>query len=417
MSYGLIGEKLGHSFSKIIHEELANYEYSLFPLSREEFAPFMKKKDFTAINVTIPYKEMVFEYLHHIDEKAKKIGAVNTIVNRNGELYGYNTDYDGFLYMLKKNKFDNAKGKKVLILGKGGASKACGAVFSDLGSNIEYVYYKKAEGFLTYNDCYLHHKDANIIVNTTPVGMYPNSDKSPIDLKQFNSLEGVVDVVYNPIKTQLLVEAEEMGIPTVGGMEMLVAQAKFAVEIFTDKSLDDNSIPKVYQRILAEKSNIVLIGMSGSGKTYVGKALADRLGRKFVDSDEAIVEKLKMPIADFFNEHGEAPFRVIESEILEEIAKENSIVLATGGGVIKDKNNVLNLKKNGLVFWLHRSLDMLEFGNGRPLVSDAKATEKLYNERYPIYEKSAHIRIENEEELEKCVDEIISAYNEYFINI
>lgn len=414
MRYGLIGEKLGHSFSKTVHEELADYTYSLIPLNRDEFSIFMEERDFNAINVTIPYKEMVFDYLHHVDEKAKKIGAVNTIVNKDGKLFGYNTDYDGFLYMLKKHNLENAKGKKVLILGKGGTAKTCKTVFTDLESEIHQVYYKSADGFLTYDDCYLHHKDAHIIVNTTPVGMYPNTEKSPIDLKEFNNLECVVDVVYNPMKTQLLVEAESMGINIVGGMEMLVAQAKFAVEIFTNNSIDNESINNVYRKIASEKANIVLIGMSGSGKTDIGIEIAKKMGRKFIDSDEVIVEKLKMPIANFFEEYGEAPFRVIESEILEDIAKENNLIIATGGGVIKDKNNILSLRKNGLIFWLHRTPDLLEFGNGRPLAKTSEATEKLYHERYPIYEKSAHIRIENKNDIETCVNDIISAYKNHF---
>ena len=263
MRYGLIGEKLGHSFSKIIHEQLADYTYDLIPLTRDELDAFLREKQFSALNVTIPYKETVIPYLDEVDNRAQKIGAVNTVVNRNGRLCGYNTDFYGFRYLLQKNGIDVA-GKKALVLGKGGASKAVIAVLEELGaSEIITVYYKEYPETVTYAECYKNHADAKIIVNTTPVGMYPNSDDCPIDLDRFTALEGVADVVYNPLRTQLVLEAEKRGIRAAGGLEMLVAQAKYAVEIFLDTHLEDARIAEINTPLLKERSNLVLVGMSG----------------------------------------------------------------------------------------------------------------------------------------------------------
>ena len=265
MRYGLIGEKLGHSFSKIIHEQLADYTYDLIPLTRDELDAFLREKQFSALNVTIPYKETVIPYLDEVDSRAQKIGAVNTVVNRNGRLCGYNTDFYGFRYLLQKNGIDVA-GKKALVLGKGGASKAVIAVLEELGaSEIITVYYKEYPETVTYAECYKNHADAKIIVNTTPVGMYPNSDDCPIDLDRFTALEGVADVVYNPLRTQLVLEAEKRGIRAAGGLEMLVAQAKYAVEIFLDTHLEDARIAEINTPLLKERSNGVVVGLSGVG--------------------------------------------------------------------------------------------------------------------------------------------------------
>lgn len=419
MSYGLIGKQLSYSFSKIIHEELADYEYSLLPMNESEFHNFMDKKDFKAINVTIPYKEKVIDYLYEIDEKAKRIGAVNTIVNRNNKLYGYNTDYYGFLYMLEKHNV-NAKNKTVLILGRGGASKSCKAVFEDLGSNVKIVYHSQAPNTITYDDCYENFKNAEIIVNTTPVGTHPNSDNSPIDLSKFTNLESVIDIVYNPLNTMMLLEASKLNVPiVVGGLEMLVGQALYAVEIFTDTTIEKSKIHDIYINLLKEKMNIALIGMSGSGKTTVGTLLAEKLNFSFIDSDEKIVnDNNQMPISEIFKTKGEPYFRELEHNAIKEISKINQQIISTGGGVIKNENNITHLKKNSLIIWLHRDFDLLEIGNGRPLSTNIDDTKKLYEERHHLYEKYSDFKIDNNfDNPEDSIEKIIEKYTKFFSNL
>lgn len=409
--YGLIGEKLGHSFSKIIHEKLADYTYELIPLTPEEVEPFIKKRDFCALNVTIPYKEMVMPMLDVIDEKANAIGAVNTIVNKNGKLFGYNTDYFGFRCQLIDHNID-VKNKKVLVLGKGGASKAVLAVLRDLGAaEIQIVYYKSAEGTITYEECYKNHTDANIIVNTTPVGMYPNCDASPIDLSPFTNLEAVADVIYNPLRTKMVLDAQKRGIIGVGGLEMLVGQAKYAVEIFLNTKLDESVIKNETHQLICERSNIVLVGMSGCGKTTIGKALSLALSKKFVDTDALIVEKIGMPISDFFKQYGEEAFRKIESEVIASISGENGLIISTGGGAVLNPKNVELLKMNGRIVWIERDLHLLQSGNGRPLAPDAEATAKLYAARLPIYESVSEQKIRNQGSISDAVEQIAKLFS------
>ena len=410
MRYGLIGEKLGHSFSKIIHEQLADYTYDLIPLTREELDVFLQEKQFAALNVTIPYKETVIPYLDEVDAHAKKIGAVNTVVNRNGKLKGYNTDFYGFRYMLQHNGID-VKQKKALVLGKGGASKAVIAVLEELGaSEILTVYYKDSPDTITYADCYRDHADTEIIVNTTPVGMFPKADDCPIDLSKFPNLSGVADVVYNPLRTQLIVEAEKRGIPAAGGLEMLVAQAKYAVEIFLDTRIDDSRIAEINAGLLQERSNLVLIGMSGGGKTVLGKRAAEKLGKTFVDTDHEIVKRIGMSIPEFFAKEGEAAFRKIETEVLHELSSQNHLVISTGGGIVKNPLNVDMLKRNGHILWLKRDANLLQSGHGRPLAPDQAATQKLYEERLPLYTAAAEAIAENNGTAEEGLNAILAAY-------
>lgn len=412
MRYGLIGEKLGHSFSKIIHEKLADYTYDLIPLSLEELDVFMREKAFSAINVTIPYKETVIPYLDEVDPKAAKMGAVNTVVQRNGKLFGYNTDYFGFRYMLKHNHIQIA-GKKVLVLGRGGASKAVIAVLEDMGAaEIHTIYYKIAENTISYETCYALHTDAQVIVNTTPVGMYPNSGKTPIDLAPFTKLEAVADVVYNPLRTRLVLDAQERGCQAIGGLEMLVGQAKYAVEIFLDQSLPDNAIELVHNELMAERRNLVLIGMSGCGKTTLGKLAAEKLGKTFVDTDAEIIKRIGMSIADYFAAYGEDSFRQVESEVIQEISTQNNLVISTGGGVIKNPENIRWLKGNGTVIWIQRDPELLESGNGRPLVPDQDAVRRLYKERLPLYTAASEAIIENNENEEKALQKILTAFQQ-----
>lgn len=412
MRYGLIGEKLNYSFSKIIHEQLASYTFDLIPLSREEFPVFMEEKQFAAINVTIPYKEQVIPYLEEMDASAAAIGAVNTIVNRDGKLYGYNTDYSGFRYMLTHNNI-NPEGKKVLILGKGGASKACIAVVKDMGAKeVLTVYYKENPATITYEDCYQNHKDAHIIINTTPVGTFPNTNNSPIDLSPFTNLEAVVDIVYNPLRTKLVLDGLEKGIPSIGGLEMLIGQAKYAVEIFLQTSLPDSAIEKINNEMLAQRENIVLIGMSGCGKTTLGKELAKKLQKTFVDTDQKIVERIQMPISEYFQKFGEEAFRKIEKEVVQEYSLQNGLVLSTGGGVVKDCENITALKHNGKIIWVKRELEHLEFGQSRPLASSKEAVHTLYQERIPLYTKYAQAIAPNNGTIAEGVETIIKLFQQ-----
>lgn len=412
MQYGLIGEKLGHSFSKIIHEKLADYTYDLHPLPKQELASFLEKKDFRAINVTIPYKIAVMPYLYEIDQRAQAVGSVNTIVNRNGNLYGYNTDFGGFLYLLKHNNID-VKNKKVLVLGKGGASKAIIAVLHYLqAKQIITVYYKQSNDAITYEQCQKLHNDADVIINTTPVGMYPNLDGCPIDLEHYTNCNAVVDIIYNPIKTKLLLEAQKHNMIAVGGLEMLIAQAKYAVEIFLNTSIPEYKIDDIYKEMLFEKKNVVLIGMPSSGKTTIGAELAKLLHKDFVDIDAQIVSKIGMPISNYFEQYGENAFREIETEVTKEFAGKNNIVISTGGGCIKKPENMLYLSMNGVILLVERDLSKLIVGEGRPLSSSINAIEKMYQERFPLYMRYSQKSIQNNTTTEYAVKQAQIAYME-----
>lgn len=412
MQYGLIGEKLGHSFSKIIHEKLADYTYDLHPLPKQELASFLEKKEFRAINVTIPYKIDVMPYLYEIDQRAQAVGSVNTIVNRNGNLYGYNTDFGGFLYLLKHNNID-VKNKKVLVLGKGGASKAIIAVLHYLqAKQIITVYYKQSNDAITYEQCQKLHNDADVIINTTPVGMYPNLDGCPIDLEHYTNCNAVVDIIYNPIKTKLLLEAQKHNMIAVGGLEMLIAQAKYAVEIFLNTSIPEYKIDDIYKEMLFEKKNVVLIGMPSSGKTTIGAELAKLLYKDFVDIDAQIVSKIGMPISNYFEQYGENAFREIETEVTKEFAGKNNIVISTGGGCIKKPENMLYLSMNGVILLVERDLSKLIVGEGRPLSSSINAIEKMYQERFPLYMRYSQKSIQNNTTTEYAVKQAQIAYME-----
>lgn len=404
MKYGLIGEKLGHSFSKIIHEKIADYTYELKEISKEDLDAFMKAKDFSCINVTIPYKEDVIPYLDYIDSAAKEIGAVNTIVNRDGKLYGYNTDFYGMKLMIEKNGF-NFKDSKVLILGSGGTAKTSEAVSASLGAKEIVIVSRKGE--VNYENVASLHGDADFIINTTPLGMYPNNDSFAVDPAVFPELKGIVDAVYNPLKTTIVQKGEELGVKGVNGLYMLVAQAVLAAEKFMDKALDTEKISdEVYGEMIKEKQNIVLIGMPGSGKSTIGKALAEKLSRFFVDTDDVITEKHGV-ISDIFASKGEAYFRDIESEAVKETAKKGGIVIATGGGAVLRKENVRALKQNGVVFFLDRPLEDIMPTADRPLSSDIEALEKRFEERYPIYKATGDFEIYIDGNVENAVNKIM----------
>ena len=417
MRYGLIGEKLGHSFSKDIHERIADYTFDLIPLSKEEFKEFMEKKEFAAINVTIPYKKDVIPYLDEMDEHAKAIGAVNTIVNQNGKLKGYNTDFTGFLYMVKKHNV-HMEGKKVLIIGNGGASAAIQAVVRhEKAGQMVVVDVVTGNGAISYDEMFSSHLDAEIIINTSPIGMYPRIGNAPIDISMFHKCEAVMDVIYNPILTRLCFEAQEMDIKRVNGLEMLIAQAKQSVEFFLDKQIDDQIIDDIYQDMLKEHCNIVLIGMPSAGKTTIGKMLEDRMQKEFIDLDDVIIEKAGKSIPEIFEESGEAGFRAIETEAAIEVSKLNNKIIATGGGTIKHKVNMDYLRQNGITIFIDRDVDKLISSDpNRPLSKSTDALEKMHAERLPLYQKYAAYVAVNNSDIESTVTEIEEAYRSILID-
>lgn len=394
MKYGLIGEHLKHSYSCEIHAQIADYEYELHEIPPSGLGGFLKKREFNAINVTIPYKQDVIPYLDEISDTAKRIGAVNTIVNRNGRLYGDNTDFAGMLALAKHIGVD-MKGKKVLILGTGGASKTGHALAEYMGAqSVFYVSRSGKDGSISYEQAVTEHSDAQIIINATPVGMFPKQDGRPIDISAFPKLEGVIDAIYNPLRTNLILDAQERGIPAEGGLYMLSAQAVHASAVFRDIPLDESLVDKAFKSVKNDKQSIVLIGMPSSGKTTVGRILAEKCGKQLADTDEYIVRKIGMPISDFFAKHGEAEFRKIEKETVAELSATGGRIIATGGGAVLDPENVRALKQNGVLVFLDRRPENLIATDDRPLASRRSALEKLYAERYDIYCAAAELHID-----------------------
>ena len=421
MRYGLIGEHLPHSFSKEIHALCADYTYELHELPPHAVADFMTSADFSAINVTIPYKSAVMPYLHHIHPHAAAIGAVNTVVNMDGKLYGYNTDFYGMSALIRLLGIDPT-GKKALILGGGGTAKTAHAVLTHMGaSEVLVVGRQTTPHSISYAEAYAHHTNAQIIVNTTPCGMYPYPDGAdhikgtPIDITAFPHLCGVVDAVYNPLRTNLVLDAMAQGIPAMGGLYMLVAQAVMASLIFRgeldtafgDEAKMDAMARDIYQKIWCDKENIVLTGMPGSGKSTVGQALSDALGRPFVDTDELIVAKAGKPIPQIFAEVGEAGFRDLESLVVKEVANAYAgYVIATGGGAILRAENVRALRRSGRLYFLNRPLEKLLPTPDRPLASSAEAITARFNERYHIYLSTADVEVVTDEVVEHTINTI-----------
>ena len=400
MEYGLLGEKLGHSFSPQIHRDLAGYDYQLLPTPLEAVEDLFARRAFQGLNVTIPYKRTVMPLCDEIDPRAAAIGAVNTVVNQNGRLTGYNTDIDGFLYMARRAGVDMA-GKKVVILGSGGTSRTARAAAGELGAREIVTVSRRGED--NYQNL-SRHADAQVLVNTTPVGMYPNWGQSPVSLESFPALEGVLDVVYNPLRTALLLQAEERGLPRSCGLPMLVAQAKRAAELFTGRNIDDSRTEAVLHGLREQLTSIVLIGMPGCGKTTVGRALAGKLGRTFVDLDEEIVRRAGMSIPEIFAREGEAGFRGRESALVREFGEHTGLVVSTGGGVVTRRENYIPLKQNGLLLHLRRDPAALPT-DGRPL-SQATAPEELWRRRAPLYAAFADGEIDNNGPLAGTLEQI-----------
>ena len=410
MKYGCIGEHLGHSFSREIHAAFADYPYELCELAPSELRDFMRRADFSAINVTIPYKSAVMPYLDGIDDSALQIGAVNTVVNRGGRLYGYNTDFFGMRRLLAHAGI-SLKGKKVLILGTGGTSKTAFAVAEAEGAvKIIKASRKETEGAVLYTDVYKYHTDAEIIINTTPVGMYPNIFDTPIDISRFDKLSGVVDAIYNPLKTPLVLAAERRGIPAMGGLFMLVAQAVRASEYFLDTEYDATLTDRVYEKIAASKRNIVLIGMPASGKSTVGKIISDRLCRPLIDTDAEVERVANRKIPDIFASEGEGYFRDLEADVTKEAAARSASVIATGGGLPKRAENIYALSENGRIYFIDRPLASLIPTKDRPLSSTREAIEARYRERYGIYCAACDVRIDATGDAQSIADMILTDF-------
>ncbi len=405
MKTGLLGRKLGHSYSPQIHAHLGCYSYALFEREPEDVEDFLRQGDFSAINVTIPYKKTVMPYCT-LTETATFMGSVNTIIRQpDGSLLGHNTDYFGFTSMVLRSGLE-PKGKKCLVLGSGGASVTAVAVLKEMGAEVVVI---SRSGENNYENLHLH-QDAAIICNCTPVGMYPHNGISPIDLTLFPRLEGVLDMIYNPTRPQLLLDAEKLGLIHMNGLWMLVAQAKEAAEWFTGTKLPDALIEDVYRKMQLQMENVILIGMPGCGKSTIGKALARKLGKEFVDADGVLVETYGKSIPDIFATEGEAGFREKETAVLRELGKRSALVIATGGGCVTKAENYPLLHQNGTIFWLQRELDKLPT-DGRPLSQANKLTD-LYQARRPLYEGFSDHSIDYNADTDAAVEAILAKLEE-----
>lgn len=387
---GLLGETLGHSYSPMIHHQLGDYDYRLFEIPRDALDAFLESGDWDGLNVTIPYKKAVVPYCGALSEAAAKLQSVNTLVRRpDGTLYGDNTDLYGFLYMVRRSGIQPA-GKKALVLGSGGASVTVKAALEQLGASVTVISRSGPDNYANLD----RHADARIIANTTPVGMYPHNGAAALDLRQFPHCEGVLDIVYNPARTALLLQAEELGIPCAGGLSMLVAQARRSSELFTGAVMDDGVLERVERTVQGRLRNIVLIGMPGSGKTTIAAALSRTLGRETVEADDLISQKAGMSIPEIFAQSGEEGFRALETEVLAEQGKRSGIILSTGGGCVTRPENYPLLHQNGVIFCLTRALSKLPT-DGRP-ISQSTDLAQLYARREPLYRRFADVMVSND---------------------
>ena len=405
MQFGLLGRHLAHSYSPEIHANLGEYPYSLFEIEPEELENFLKNHPFDGINVTIPYKKDVIPYLASLSPEAQQLGAVNTIVRRGNSLIGHNTDYAGFLSMLQRSGLQVA-GKKILVLGSGGASNTVTAVLRAQGATPVVI---SRSGENHYGNLSLH-QDASAIVNTTPVGMYPDTMVSPVDLDQFLKLEAVLDIVYNPARTKLLMDAAAKGIPTENGLWMLIAQAKESSQWFTGKKISDSVLPEIYTKLRNKMQNIILIGMPGCGKTTIATHVAKALNRKLVDLDAAVIALAGCSIPEIFSRDGEEAFRKLETAVLSQYGKESGLIIATGGGSVTRPENYRHIHQNATVFWLTRALSKLPT-EGRPLSQGGKL-ENMYAIRKPLYEAFSDYTISNDGTIDETVSAILAHYTQ-----
>ena len=405
MQCGLLGRKLGHSYSPQIHAMLGNYSYVLFEKEPETLEAFLRHGNFTGINVTVPYKKAVIPFLDQLTPIAQRLGAVNTVIRRNGRLIGHNTDYFGFLTMVRASGLC-VGGKKVLVLGSGGASNTAVAVLEELNAHVVVI---SRSGENNYDNLE-RHQDAAVVVNTTPVGMYPNTEASPMDLTRFQHLEGILDVVYNPARTKLLQQAKQLGIPAMNGLLMLVAQAKEASEWFTEKTIDDTVTTQIYLRLRQQMENIILIGMPGCGKSTIGALLAEQMGKVLVDADAELSRTAGCSIPEIFAANGESYFRDLETQTLAKLGKQSGLIIATGGGCVTRQENYSHLHQNGTVFWIRRDSSKLPT-DGRPL-SQRQNLDHMYRQRKPLYEAFADHSIDNDSGIQQAVGEIIRIWEE-----
>ena len=401
MRFGLLGRKLGHSYSPMIFDLLGGYRYDLFEREPEDIEKLLRTEDFDGINVTIPYKKEVLQYLDEIDPLAARLGSVNTIVKRNGKLTGYNSDYFGFRSMVLRTRID-VSGKKVLVLGSGGASVTVCAVLEDLGANAVVI---SRSGKNNYENLHLH-RDTAAIVNTTPLGMYPNNGTAAVDVGQFPNLEGVMDLVYNPARTQLLLDCEKYGIPAFNGLWMLVAQAKKSAEWFLGEELSDGLVRTIHRKLRDKMENIALIGMAGCGKSSIGRLLAKETGKKFVDADAEVEKLAGKTIPEIFSEDGEEAFRLLETQVLEELGKQSGLVIATGGGCVTRERNYPLLHQNSRIIWLERCPARLPV-EGRPL-SQKISPATLYEQRRPLYKTFSDGAVSNDGTRGETLTEILN---------
>jgi len=407
MRCGLIGEKLGHSFSPQIHKELADYSYELFEMQESEVKGFLESDRYDCINVTIPYKKTVMPYLDEISAEARRIGAVNTVVKKkNGKKCGYNTDYYGFLYTVNHSGIE-IKNKNVLILGTGGASLTAKTVSEDLGAKR--ITFVSRSGEINYENVYEKCPDTDVIINCTPVGMYPRTNgESPVTLDKFKNCKGVLDMIFNPAKTKLLLDAEHLGIPYVNGLPMLVAQAKRACEFFLDEKIADSEIDRINTLIANQTGNIILVGMPGSGKTTVGNLLSEMTGRNVIDTDEMVTSSQGRSPSEIITVDGEDKFRQIEHDEVKNAGKMSGMIISTGGGVVTRRENFDPLRQNGKIFFIHRSLDSLPTDD-RPLSKQNKL-EEMYRTRLPLYREICDFEVSNDATPEECAAEILKKY-------
>ena len=406
MKCGLLGRKLGHSYSPQIHSMLGSYDYALFEKEPEELEAFLRFGDFTGINVTIPYKKEVIPFLDELSPVAQRLGAVNTVIRRpDGSLYGHNTDYFGFRSLVLRTGAA-VSGKKALVLGSGGASNTAVAVLQELGAQVIVI---SRSGKNNYDNLYLH-KDASILVNATPLGMYPATGVSAVELESFPALECVLDVIYNPAKTKLLLDAQRLGIPCANGLWMLVAQAKEAAEYFTGSPISDAVMEPIYQHLSRQMQNIILIGMPGCGKSTIAALLAQKTGRISLDSDDLICRLAGKTIPEIFSQDSEEAFRTLETQALGELCKQSARIISTGGGCVTRPKNLPLLRQNGKVIWLKRDLEKLPT-DGRPL-SQANRLTDLYARREPLYAVFSDTSIDNNGSPEETAAAIIRYWEE-----
>jgi len=411
MQYGLIGEHLGHSYSVPIHKLISGEDYELREIAPADLGTFMTRKEFRAINVTIPYKQDVIPYLDEISDTAREIGAVNTIVNRDGRLYGTNTDAAG-LQALIARVCPDIRGRKTLVLGTGGTSKTAVYTAKAMGAEpVIRVSRSAREDAVTYEEALRDHRDAEILINTTPCGMFPEAEDMPVDIAGFPALRGVVDVIYNPLRTKLVLAALRRGIPAEGGLYMLTAQAVRAAEEFRRIRYDEELTEKIYRRMARDKENIVLTGMPGSGKSAVSSILGARTGRDVIDTDRMIVEKAGMEITEIFRRYGEKHFRDLESEVIRKEAARAGVIISTGGGAILREENVDALRRNGRLVWLDRKPADLVPTDDRPLADSREKMTALYAAREPIYRATADERIAVTGSAADTASEIESRWN------